>query len=200
MHGATHDWVVLNTIKDGLEMPSGEEHNSGAIKNYIPYEYESLKEQPIFRRVLEVGSLNVNGSTKNYDFMGLAPSWLSLIGSPDYTGIDIESGKDVDLVMNAHDMNFKNGYFDLVICVNTLEHDDDVLASLKEMLRVTADGGTIIISIPNEEVPQHHSEHYNKLDSTAVKALLDEAGYRNYTHIRTYHDHLIKFVKGRNGI
>jgi hypothetical protein len=37
MHGETIDWVVLNTVENGLEMPTGETHLGGPIKNYLKY-------------------------------------------------------------------------------------------------------------------------------------------------------------------
>lgn len=200
MHGLTHDWIVMNTIKNGKDMPTGEQHGGGTIREHLTYEYDfHLDEQPIFKRVLEVGSQNVNGSTRDYDFLGRGPKWLELIGNPEYIGIDIAEGKDVDIVMNAHKIEFEDNYFDLVICVNTLEHDEDIVASLKEMLRVCAKGGVILISVPNETVPQHFSEHYNSLNREQFLALLDEAGYRNSyyacTYTETYHDHLVRYEK-----
>lgn len=196
MHGSTHDWIVLNTIKDGKDRPTGEQHGGGAIRDHMPYEYDLvITEQPKFERVLEVGSLDVNGSTRNYDFLGSGVKWIDLIGNPEYVGIDIVAGKGVDFEMNAHDIMFKDDYFDLVICVNTLEHDDDVVASLKEMKRVCKKGGLILLSVPNETVPKHHSEHYNCLNEEQYKALLHKAGYADYVYIRTYHDHLVRYIK-----
>jgi SAM-dependent methyltransferase len=85
--------------------------------------------------VLEVGSLDVNGSVR--------PLFAN-VGS--YFGIDFRQGPNVDSVMNAHDMGFQDESFDVVISTEMLEHDDEFWVSVKEIGRVLKKGGIMILT------------------------------------------------------
>jgi SAM-dependent methyltransferase len=85
--------------------------------------------------VLEVGSMNVNGSVR--------PHFNS---AASYTGVDFLAGDGVDLVMNAHALAFREASFDLVISTEMLEHDDEFWRSAAEMGRVLKPGGLLILT------------------------------------------------------
>ena len=85
--------------------------------------------------ILEVGSLDVNGSVR-----GLFAS------AGNYIGIDFRPGPSVDVVMNSHDLGFPNESFDTVISTEVLEHDDEFWLSIGEMGRVLKQGGMMIIT------------------------------------------------------
>ena len=74
-------------------------------------------------RILDVGSLDVNGSIKSLceDF---------------YIGLDIRKGKNVDIQASSHNLPFKSNSFDNVISIGILEHDTCFWTSLDEMKRV----------------------------------------------------------------
>ena len=63
------------------------------------------------RKVLEIGSLNINGSVRQF-FSGC-----------DYLGVDLGPGADVDLICNGHELDFPDRSFDTVISCECLEHD-----------------------------------------------------------------------------
>jgi SAM-dependent methyltransferase len=91
------------------------------------------------RRVLDVGSLDINGSLRD-----LCPDAV------EYTGIDLEVGKGVDLVLDdPYCYPFPNGYFDLVLSTSCFEHDPMFWLTVLEMLRVVRDGGIIYINAPS---------------------------------------------------
>jgi ubiquinone/menaquinone biosynthesis C-methylase UbiE len=50
---------------------------------------------------------------------------------------------------NAESLSFKNNIFDFVTCFEVLEHVENQLNALKEILRVLKPGGTIILSVPH---------------------------------------------------
>jgi len=91
------------------------------------------------KTVLEMGSLNVNGSLR------------PLFSECEYTGVDVIEGKDVDVVGTFHEIDFvdihsKMSAFDVVCSVNSLEHDmyfDKTLPRMYELLRP---GGLMFIS------------------------------------------------------
>lgn len=58
-----------------------------------------------------------------------------------FPGLKIKQG-------SIYDLPYKNGYFDLITCTEVLEHLEDPVKALQEMLRVTKK--YLIISVPNE--------------------------------------------------
>jgi SAM-dependent methyltransferase len=84
--------------------------------------------------VLEVGSYNVNGSVR--------------IFCPEpYTGVDIEDGPGVDLVISPTDpLPFEDNHFETVISTEMLEHALLPTHCFAEMVRVLAPGGLLLVT------------------------------------------------------
>lgn len=85
------------------------------------------------KTVLDVGSLDINGSNRN------------LFENCDYTGIDICDGKNVDV--NSHLCDWQTDKtFDVVISTEALEHDSRYMQTLAKISKLTKKGGLIIIT------------------------------------------------------
>lgn len=91
-----------------------------------------------FRNVVECGSLNVNGSPRNSLFH---PSWR-------YTGIDIQGGPGVDMVLSVYDLDIAFGAetVDIVVSTEMLEHVIDWRLALRKMATVLKVGGVLILT------------------------------------------------------
>jgi len=98
-------------------------------------------------QVLEVGSMNVNGTPRTV-FQHLAT---------DYIGVDIATGNCVDFVMSGEELtrHFPARYFDTVICCETLEHCVRPWRVIEEMKQVLKPGGHLWISTPTFGFPLH---------------------------------------------
>ena len=98
-------------------------------------------------RVLEVGSLNVNGTPRSV-FEAVAES---------YTGTDMQAGDGVDVVCNNADLlaYFPAGAFDTVVCCECLEHDRDFLDTVYTLQDLARTGGYLIITTPTFGFPLH---------------------------------------------
>lgn len=97
-------------------------------------------------RVLEIGSMNVNGSPR------------PLFKGAEYTGVDFREGPGVDVVLDAAKLpeRFPLGHFDVVVCVETLEHCEhwrDVLASAWAMV---AGHGYLTLTVPLPSKSRHN--------------------------------------------
>lgn len=192
MHGPVHDWVTLNTILRGKELFTGETWGGKQIKFYDAYKMlKPLKVtiQRKFKKVLEIGSLDVNGSQNGYDFLGHPPTWNELAGVEQYIGIDKTPGKGVDHVMNAHQLAFKDNEFDLILCLNMLEHDEKPKKTLKEAFRVLKKGGLFILTCSNPNDPPHHEGYFKGLSKEELlkmmpfkKKYLGQIGGTNYVY------------------
>lgn len=76
------------------------------------------------KKVLDVGSYDVNGTLK--------PLFAN------YTGMDIEAGKNVDVISElGQPFPFKDKSFDVVVSSSCLEHDPAFWVTVKEMMRVS---------------------------------------------------------------
>jgi ubiquinone/menaquinone biosynthesis C-methylase UbiE len=98
-------------------------------------------------KVLEVGSLDVNGSIRE-----------NFLTCGEYVGIDIRPGKAVDVVCPAEDIQklYKDGYFDMVVSSNTMEHMEHWKEGLAATWAVLRMGGRMCIVTPTEEKGRHN--------------------------------------------
>jgi SAM-dependent methyltransferase len=116
------------------------------------------------RRVLDVG----------YAFA--EPAYLAgiaALGAPELVGVDLARREVPGLepvVADVRELPFENGSFDLVLCVSTLEHvgrDNEVYdvearrddagddAALRELRRVLAADGRVLVSVPTGRAEDH---------------------------------------------
>lgn len=95
-------------------------------------------------RVLEIGSLDVNGQVRDL-----------FTDAEVYIGVDNIAGRNVDVVLNGHDVlsHFGAGAFDLVLCLETLEHDPAFWLTLQGVRAVLKPGGLACISVPGRPCP-----------------------------------------------
>jgi SAM-dependent methyltransferase len=95
--------------------------------------------------ILDVGSRDVCGC-----YRGLFDPW----GLPDscnwtYTGLDIEPGKNVDIVADSHyRYPIRNCSYDVAISGQTLEHVQDTHLFILELKRVLKPNGLLILIAP----------------------------------------------------
>lgn len=99
--------------------------------------HANLKDEPL--SILDIGSQDLNGS---YRPIFTNPKWK-------YTGIDLEAGKNVDLVIqNPYEFPFEDDSFDLVISGQCIEHVEDIYAWADEAIRVLKPDGSMCIIAP----------------------------------------------------
>ena len=58
-------------------------------------------------------------------------------------------------VSPAEKLRFKSNFFDVIVCLGSLEHFVDMDAALREMRRVLKRGGILVIHVPNSEYLIH---------------------------------------------
>jgi len=90
-------------------------------------------------KILEVGSLNVNGCLRD----AAAPT-------TQYTGLDLEEGPSVDLVITpGSDFPVEDNSFDLVMASSVFEHDIRFWDTFLRMCRAARPGGHIYVNAPS---------------------------------------------------
>ena len=98
-------------------------------------------------KVLEIGSMNVNGSPRQV-----------INSKATYIGVDFRGGDGVDLVMNAEEVDQKwpAGYFDVVLCCETLEHCEKWREVMSAGWAVLRQGGYFCLTTPTIEKGRHN--------------------------------------------
>jgi SAM-dependent methyltransferase len=104
-------------------------------------------------RVLEVGSLDINGSVRKH---------FTLCR---YTGIDLSKGKGVDLVHDISQPLLNKGQFDVVISTEMLEHARHWKDCLVNMYNLVLTGGLFILTCAGTQRDEHGTTRTSPKDS-----------------------------------
>lgn len=118
--------------------------------------------------VLEVGSLDINGSVKIF-FENCA-----------YIGIDIGEGPGVDIVCGGQEFSGPDSYFDTTISCECFEHNPFWSETFNNMIRMTKSDGLVIITCAT--TGRHvHGTSTNGPDDSPLTIKLGWEYYKNLT-------------------
>lgn len=114
--------------------------------------------------VLELGSLNVNGSVRD------------LFHGDHYVGLDWKEGKGVDIVASGWDIPAYDAEFDVVISTSALEHDPQFWRTLGQVRRVLRPGGYFILTTVSWGFFEHDKPDYYRFMPDVYPLLMELAG------------------------
>jgi len=104
--------------------------------------------------ILEIGSFRVEGQE---DFANLR----ELFPGKKFVGVDMREGLGVDRVENVHSLRIPSNSVGSVICIDTLEHVENIEKAMSEMYRVLRPGGIIVIvSVMNFPIHDYPSDYW----------------------------------------
>jgi len=143
-----------------------------SVRAYVEKHTRKLGHAPA---VLEVGALDINGGVRD-----LFP------GAVQYLGVDLDPGPGVDLVADAHELDrlaevhqdetMAAGRFDLVLCLEMLEHDDAPWLTAGQLCRMVRPGGTVIVTARGNGFPEHNRPDRWRFMRDGIRSLLEDAG------------------------
>lgn len=111
--------------------------------------------------ILEIGAQSVNGSLRS-----------SALPTTQYTGVDIEQGEGVDLVVEpGQPLPLDDDQFDLVMASSVFEHDSAFWRTFLEMCRKAKPGGFIYVSAPSNGKVHRYPQDYWRFYPDASLAL-----------------------------
>lgn len=131
---------------------------------------------------------------------GYGSAILAAAGASEVIGVDIAAdvvsrveNSPATVSMRAGDLralNFADGRFGLVVCFEVIEHLDDPMAALDELVRVLAPDGLLLLSSPNRGVYPPGNPHHRH-EFTAAE--LEAAVYERLPNVRLVpqSDHLV---------
>ena len=111
------------------------------------------------KRVLDCGSLDINGSNRGYFTGGV------------YVGLDVGPGKNVDVVSPMHLHEDSSG-FDTIVSTECFEHDQFYEASFRRIVEVLRPGGLFFFSCASTGRPEHGTSRQHP-DSSPLTAKIE---------------------------
>ena len=128
--------------------------------------------------VLEVGSLNLNGSIRQFFQQCI------------YVGVDIGPGKDVDVVARGENLAYEDESFTVVASCECFEHNPEWVRTLENMIRMSsklvfltcATTGRAEHGTPrtNHHDAPYCGDYYLNLTEDDVRASLDLSAFNEY--------------------
>ena len=138
----------------------------GRIKDYIE-RHRFLLIDPVLEIGARLPDINatwaLNKSEKN-------EKWI---------GIDIQGGHNVDMVMSAESLTFKENTFAACLCSEVLEHVENPAQALREMYRVLKKGGNVLITTMFAFPIHSYPSDYWRFSPEGLVLLLEQAGFSN---------------------
>jgi SAM-dependent methyltransferase len=154
--------------------------------------FDSVKEvfHEHFRdsKVLDVGSLDINGNNR-YLFENSA-----------YIGLDIASGKNVDIVSPAHLSGFPSGYFDTIISGECFEHDLYFEDTIETIIRVLRKGGLFVMTCAGKNRQEHGTSKVDPESSPFTNDFYQNRTAEDFQKIPEFSQMKGYFVEARNGM
>ena len=151
-----------------------------AQHDYIRYVKNKFPDQFLNKQVVEIGSLNINGTVRIF------------FDNCHYVGLDVAEGKDVDVVCEGQKFNAPNESFDVAISCECFEHNPEWVATFKNMYRLVRPGGMIIMTCATTGRAEHGTTRTTPQDSPLTIGLgwdyyknLTEKDFREHFNIES---------------
>jgi SAM-dependent methyltransferase len=138
-----------------------------SVRDYVE---TAVKNHPVAGAILEVGSLDINGTVRDL--------FSDRDRFPAYLGVDMRPGPGVDQVMRANHLDVETESVGCVVCCEMLEHDSRPWESVKEFARVLKAGGYLILTTCYIGKPRHdYPNDYWRFTPEGLNCLMDYAAF-----------------------
>jgi SAM-dependent methyltransferase len=143
------------------------------------------------RRVLEIGSYDVNGSIR------------SLFPGSIYTGVDLIAGPGVDIVCEGNCVAEPTESYDITVSCECFEHNPKWLETFLNMHRMTKLGGILIFTCATTGRVEHGTSRTNPVHSPGTQQVgwdyymnLTESDFRKNISFESFFDSYL-FLRNR---
>ena len=130
------------------------------VKRHLPQFFSGT-------RVIEMGSLDINGSARGQ------------FDRCRYEGVDVGPGPGVDRVMQGHLVDDPDGSYDCAISLNCFEHNPFWLETFTNMLRLTREGGLVLFTCASTGFREHGTAR----SAPEASPLTLEIGWNHYRNL-----------------
>jgi SAM-dependent methyltransferase len=111
------------------------------------------------KKVLEIGSYDVNGSVRQF------------FPYSDYIGVDLIKGPGVDLICEGDKISHDDNIYDIAISCECFEHNPAWAETFKNMYRMTKDGGLVIFTCATAGRSEHGTTRTSPNNSPGTQAI-----------------------------
>ena len=154
------------------------------VKQFLPNYFHNVK-------VLEIGSLNINGTVRDF------------YSDCNYLGIDVGAGKGVDEICFGENYGGPANNFDAVISIEAMEHNPGWQKTWINMIRVLKKNGLMLMTCATSGRKQHGTIEFQPVDSPLTTNLgqnyyrnLNTQDFLNITNLDTWFSVWGFFVDG----
>jgi len=139
--------------------------------NFIYFVKEILPNFFIDKKVLDVGSGDINGNIR------------FLFENCEYNGNDVIKANNVTIVSKTKDLPFENNYFDLIISSECFEHDPEYVDSFLKIYDMLKPDGLFCFTCASTGRPEHGTRKTTPFDSYGTIGNLEDMidYYKNLT-------------------
>lgn len=116
------------------------------------------------KTVLDIGSLDINGSNRDF------------FNNCEYIGLDLDEGKNVDVVSFAHEYHPEKT-FDVVVSTEVFEHDYYFPQTLPHCVELTKAGGLFFFSAAGPKRDEHGTKRTTPSDSPFTSFIEGQENY-----------------------
>ena len=123
------------------------------------------------KKVLDIGSLDINGSNK------------TLFEDCDFVGLDVGEGKNVDVISVGHLYDGPDNHFDTIISTEVFEHDMFYKETVTNIMRMLKPGGLFVFTCASIGRPEHGTRRTGGFDAPLLIQISEEWAdyYKNLT-------------------
>lgn len=142
-------------------------------KQFIIFVKEILPEYFKGKRVLDVGSGDINGNNR------------IMFEDCVYDGNDVVEAPNVTIVSKTKDLSFAPETFDTIISTECFEHDPEYKESLLKVYDMLKPDGLFCFTVASTGRPEHGTRHTSPSDSYGTVAGLEDMHdyYKNLTKV-----------------
>lgn len=119
----------------------------------------STADQFPIKKIIEIGSYDVNGTVRN------------LFPMTEYLGVDLVEGPGVDLVCEGGKVDLESNVFDLSISCECFEHNPLWIDTFSNMHRLTKEGALVLITVATAGREEHGTTRTSPIHSPGTQSL-----------------------------
>ncbi len=165
-----------------------------AVKDFIKSVRKELPHKFRFRKILDVGAKNINGSARKY-------FWFN----KKYIGVDLSEGKGVDEVGALHTLRHTADLMEFDVCLSCecLEHDMYWEKTLADMYMRLKSGGLMIVTAAAPERAEHGTYRTTPQDSpdtTDYYRNISKEDFRSVLPIELFDGYVLMYARDMQDI
>lgn len=97
-----------------------------------------------------------------------------------YSAMDVEKNaeckRNLDFIGSIENTPFKDNNFDVILCLEVLEHIENYQRAIGEIYRILKDGGKLLLTVPLMSVGYHND--FYRFTPPVLKKILEKEGFK----------------------